>query len=103
MQHYFPDVILYGGDYNPEQWSEEVWLEDMRLMKLASVNIVSINIFSWAALEPEPGQYYFERLDHIMGQICRDYRVSELHMIRATFSISPRVLRQRPGHKIGLL
>ena len=23
--------ILYGGDYNPEQWAEEVWLEDMQL------------------------------------------------------------------------
>ena len=20
--------ILYGGDYNPNQWSEEVWKED---------------------------------------------------------------------------
>lgn len=22
--------ILYGGDYNPEQWPEEVWQEDVR-------------------------------------------------------------------------
>ena len=44
--------ILYGADYNPEQWSEEVWLEDMRLMKLAYVNMASINIFSWATHPP---------------------------------------------------
>ena len=23
--------VLYGGDYNPEQWPEEIWEEDMRL------------------------------------------------------------------------
>ena len=23
--------MLYGGDYNPEQWPEEIWEEDMRL------------------------------------------------------------------------
>ena len=26
------DRILYGGDYNPEQWPEEVWEEDIRLI-----------------------------------------------------------------------
>ena len=25
------EKILYGGDYNPEQWPEDVWQEDMRL------------------------------------------------------------------------
>ena len=23
--------ILYGGDYNPNQWPREIWDEDMRL------------------------------------------------------------------------
>ncbi len=27
--------MLYGGDYNPEQWGREVWEEDMRLMAQA--------------------------------------------------------------------
>src|SRR5713101_115757 len=58
-------TILYGADYNPEQWPESVWLDDMRLMKLAHVNIVSINIFSWALLQPEPGHYQFDQLDRI--------------------------------------
>ena len=44
--------ILYGGDYNPEQWPEEVWKEDMEMMKKAHVNIVTLNVFSWAALQP---------------------------------------------------
>jgi len=25
--------VLYGADYNPEQWPEEVWQEDVRLMR----------------------------------------------------------------------
>ena len=29
--------IVYGGDYNPEQWEESTWEEDMRLLKLAGV------------------------------------------------------------------
>lgn len=58
--------ILYGGDYNPEQWPEETWSEDARLMQAAGVNLVSLGIFSWAKLEPQPGQYNFGWLDHLM-------------------------------------
>ena len=58
--------LLYGADYNPEQWSESVWVEDMRLMKMAHVNMVTINVFSWALLEPAPNEYTFEQLDRIM-------------------------------------
>ncbi|MDR2760037.1 MAG: beta-galactosidase, partial [Spirochaetaceae bacterium] len=42
--------ILYGGDYNPEQWlawKDKIWKEDMRLAKLAGINILSVGIFSW--------------------------------------------------------
>lgn len=41
--------VLYGGDYNPEQWPEEIWEEDMRLFKLAGIDEVTLNVFSWAA------------------------------------------------------
>ncbi len=69
MQHSFPGTILYGGDYNPEQWSEDVWQEDMRLMKLAHINMVSVNIFSWALLEPKENEYHFAQLDRIMDML----------------------------------
>src|SRR5215216_4240908 len=59
--------VLYGGDYNPEQWPEEVWYEDVRLMQEAGVNLVSLGIFSWAKLEPRPGEYDFGWLDRIVG------------------------------------
>jgi len=58
--------IIYGADYNPEQWSKEIWLEDMKYMKQAHVNMVNLNIFGWAILEPEEGHYDFKMLDELM-------------------------------------
>ncbi|MET7985907.1 beta-galactosidase [Streptomyces sp. NPDC005281] len=58
--------ILFGGDYNPEQWPEETWHEDVRLMKEAGVNSVTLGVFSWAMLEPRPGAREFGRLDRLM-------------------------------------
>ncbi|MDQ2884584.1 MAG: beta-galactosidase [Chloroflexota bacterium] len=85
MQQYFPDTFLFGGDYNPEQWSEEIWREDMRLMNLANVNMASINIFSWAQLEPKPGQYQFGQLDRIMDMLAEHGIMADL----ATATASP--------------
>lgn len=58
--------ILYGGDYNPEQWPEDIWMEDMRLFKLAHIDVVTLNVFSWAALQPDEDTYDFGKLDKIM-------------------------------------
>ncbi|MFK4593915.1 beta-galactosidase [Streptomyces pristinaespiralis] len=57
--------VLFGGDYNPEQWPEETWLEDVRLMKEAGVNSVTLGVFSWAKLEPRPGAREFDWLDRL--------------------------------------
>lgn len=61
--------ILYGGDYNPEQWPEDTWEEDMRLLKLAHIDIVTLNVFSWASLQPDEDTYCFEKLDKIMEMV----------------------------------
>ncbi|NEY32231.1 beta-galactosidase [Streptomyces sp. PRKS01-65] len=58
--------LAFGGDYNPEQWPEEVWQEDVRLMREAGVTMVSVGIFSWALLEPAPGEYDFGWLDRVL-------------------------------------
>ncbi|MGW6401512.1 beta-galactosidase [Streptomyces sp. NPDC055134] len=58
--------LLYGGDYNPEQWPEEVWADDVRLMKEAGVTSVTLGVFSWAKLEPTPGAREFGWLDRLM-------------------------------------
>ena len=61
--------VLYGGDYNPEQWPEEIWPEDMRLLKLAGIDIVTLNVFSWASLQPDEDTYHFEKLDKILDLV----------------------------------
>ena len=64
--------MLYGGDYNPEQWEESVWEEDMRMFHLAGIDCVTLNVFSWAALQPDEVTYRFERLDKIMDLVRRN-------------------------------
>ena len=58
--------IIYGCDYNPDQWTPEVWQEDARLMQEAGVNLVSLGIFSWTKMEPKPGVFDFAWLDQII-------------------------------------
>ncbi len=61
--------ILYGGDYNPEQFPEEIWEEDMKLLKEANVDVLTLNVFSWAALQPSEDEYNFDKLDKIMKMV----------------------------------
>ncbi|HMP42638.1 MAG TPA: beta-galactosidase, partial [Roseiflexaceae bacterium] len=65
--------ILFGADYNPEQWTaimgyadEAIWQEDMRLMRKAGVNTATVGVFSWAELEPADGQFRFDWLDRLL-------------------------------------
>src|SRR2546425_4919033 len=67
-----PVGLLYGGDYNPEQWPERVWEEDVRLMREAGVNLVTVGVFAWAWLEPEPGRYEFGWLDGALEVLHRN-------------------------------
>ena len=64
--------IVYGGDYNPEQWDEATWEEDMRLFKLAGIDILTLNVFSWAAIQPSEDTYDFDRLDRIMELVRKN-------------------------------
>ena len=34
--------MLYGGDYNPNQWPKEIWDEDMKLFHQAGINSTTI-------------------------------------------------------------
>ncbi|MCK0116175.1 beta-galactosidase [Isoptericola sp. S6320L] len=58
--------LLYGGDYNPEQWDRRTWREDIRLMAGAGVNLVTVGVFSWARYEPRPGAREFAWLDEVL-------------------------------------
>lgn len=69
-------TILFGGDYNPEQWPKEIWQEDMRLFDLAHINSTTINVFSWATIQPSENEYDFEQLDEIVNMLVeRDYKI----------------------------
>lgn len=72
--------ILFGGDYNPEQWNEETWQEDMRLFKLAHVDTVTINVFNWAMLQKDEDTYDFSKLDQIIDLCVKN----NLNIILAT-------------------
>ena len=69
-----PDThkILFGGDYNPEQWPEDTWEADMALFHEAHVDEVTLNVFSWAMLQPSEDVYDFEKLDKIMDMAKRN-------------------------------
>jgi beta-galactosidase len=43
-----------------------VWHEDVRLMREAGVNLATVGVFSWAMLEPRPGEYDFGWLDEVL-------------------------------------
>jgi beta-galactosidase len=87
-------VLLYGGDYNPEQWPEEVWQEDMRLMKRAKVNFVTIAVFAWARLQSAPGRFHFEWLDRLMDLLADHGIYADL--ATATASPPPWLTRLHP-------
>ena len=72
--------ILFGGDYNPEQWDEETWQEDMRFFKLAHVDTVTVNVFNWAMLQKDEETYDFSKLDQIIDLCVKN----NLNIILAT-------------------
>ena len=59
--------VVFGGDYNPEQWPRTTWEEDVALMREAGVNFVSIGMWAWSLLEPSEGNYNFEDYDHLIN------------------------------------
>jgi beta-galactosidase len=93
ITHKVPHMI-YGGDYNPEQWPEEVWDEDVRLMREAGVNLVSLGIFSWAKLEPRPGEYDFGWLDRIISLLHENGVM--VNLATATASPPPWLAKLHP-------
>lgn len=86
--------ILYGGDYNPEQWPEEVWEDDMRMLKLAHIDIVTLNVFNWAMLQPNEDTYDFSKLDKIMS-LVRKYDL-KVYMATSTAAHPAWMARKYP-------
>lgn len=64
--------IWYGGDYNPEQWSEATMEEDLRMFKLAEIDVATINVFSWARSQRDEITFDFTWLDRIINRLAED-------------------------------
>ena len=88
--------IAYGGDYNPDQWSENVWDDDVRLMKQAGVNTVAVAIFSWDRIQPEENRWDFGWLDRIIDKLGKAGIAVDLASATAT---APLWLYEK--HQIG--
>lgn len=64
--------ILFGGDYNPNQWPKVVWKQDMAYFKDAHINSATINVFSWAKIQPSENEYNFTELDEIVDMLSNE-------------------------------
>src|SRR5215471_17742980 len=62
--------LLYGGDYNPEQWPEEVLAEDAALMGRANWNVATLPVFGWVHINPAEGVYTFDWLDRAIERLA---------------------------------
>lgn len=63
--------ILYGGDYNPEQWDPDIWDPDMELLTGAEIDVVTLNVFNWASLQPSEEEYDFRELDSVVDLVTK--------------------------------
>ncbi|WP_323052393.1 beta-galactosidase [Pediococcus acidilactici] len=72
MTKIFDQQLLFGGDYNPEQWPEESWPLDIQKLQQAHINSATINVFSWALLEPMEGKFNFSKLDKIINLLVQN-------------------------------
>lgn len=61
--------MLYGADYNPDQWPSHVWDDDVRLMGEAHVTTVSLGIFAWSRIQPAPDVWDFAWLDEVIEKL----------------------------------
>lgn len=76
--------IAFGGDYNPDQWSEETWDDDVRLMKKTGVNTVALAIFSWDRIQPQENRWDFGWLDRIIDKLGKAGIATDLASATAT-------------------
>ncbi|MGM1029061.1 MAG: beta-galactosidase [Actinomycetota bacterium] len=95
--------MLYGADYNPEQWPEEIWPEDVRLMREAGVTIVSLGIFAWSRIQPSEDAWDFAWLDEAVDALHAGG--VQVNLATATASPPPWVSatypETRPANELG--
>ncbi|MFJ4999045.1 beta-galactosidase [Microbacterium sp. NPDC088619] len=86
--------LVFGCDYNPEQWDRSVWPDDVRLMQQAGVGLVAINIFGWSSINPAEGVWDFTALDEIIALLHEGG--IRINLGTGTASPAPWVTAQHP-------
>lgn len=88
------DSVLFGGDWNPEQWDESVWKRDLAMFEHAHINEVTINVFSWTLLQPDEELYDFNKLDRIISLLV-EHRFN-IVLATSTAALPAWLVRQHP-------
>jgi len=86
--------LLYGGDYNPEQWPRPVWDEDMRLFDLARINTATVGVFAWSRLQPAEDQWDFSFMDDLM-ELLEQHGI-QVCLGTATAAVPPWMAQRYP-------
>ena len=65
------DVLLHGGDYNPDQWLDrpDILEKDVEMLAESGCNVVSLGIFAWSALEPEEGVFRLDWMEEVIDRL----------------------------------
>ncbi|WP_435738536.1 beta-galactosidase [Cellulosimicrobium sp. PMB13] len=92
--HLPADKVLYGGDYNPEQWPRPVWEEDYEAFDKAAIDAVTLSVFGWSSLQPAAGTYDFSRLDAIVARAVEGGR--RIVLATATGALPPWLAHEHP-------
>jgi len=58
-----------GVCYYPEHWPESQWAIDAQHMRSIGLSMVRVGEFAWSRLEPEPGHYHFDWLEHAINTL----------------------------------
>ena len=58
------DVLLHGGDYNPDQWLDrpDILERDAEMLAESGCNVVSLGIFAWSTLQLDWMEQVIDRL-----------------------------------------
>ncbi len=86
--------ILYGGDYNPEQWPRAVWEEDYAAFGKAAIDTVTLGVFAWSYLQTDEDTYDFSRLDEIVARAVEGG--ARIVLATATGALPPWLAHQHP-------
>jgi beta-galactosidase len=86
--------VLYGGDYNPEQWPREVWEQDHAAFDVAGIDTLTLAVFDWAIISRNEDEYDFTLLDSIVARVAESGR--GFVMGTATGALPPWLAHQHP-------